>query len=274
MSLFIQQVNPTDSSNTASSILTTSLAGTRTLGCPELQGSDCHHLPRTTSGMHKTQMWNTNIVYHYGLKFTLDFLRNPNTHFQLIFPTAFPASIKLTTSENFSLMAVTNHQTCKNISRTPLPLRRDVCYLFAAAELQDSWEIAKLRHVKDGTFRQSIPSSRNQAKNSRRNQSCRVWGYKKARCCTVREHHQQNLSCRQLLWGFSFQKKVFSCLWPWTEIKERSGKGTAPGVSEGVLSEPPQEHLGTNIALLQLHLGRSQPADASWRSTSVLISAW
>lgn len=80
-SLFFQQVSPTDSSNTASSILATLLAGTRTLGCPEVQGSDCHHLPRATSGMHKIQMWNTNIIYHYGLKFTFDFQRNPNTHF-------------------------------------------------------------------------------------------------------------------------------------------------------------------------------------------------
>lgn len=79
--LFFQQVSPTDPSNTASSILTTFLAGTRTLGCSEVQGSDCHHLPRATSGMHKIQMWNTNVIYHYGLKFTFDFQRNPNTHF-------------------------------------------------------------------------------------------------------------------------------------------------------------------------------------------------
>lgn len=35
-------------------------------------------------------------------------------------------------------MAVTDHQTYKTTSKTPLPLRCDVCYVFAAAELQDS----------------------------------------------------------------------------------------------------------------------------------------
>lgn len=56
VSLLFQQVNPTDPSNTASSLLTASLAGTRTLGCPEVQGSVHHCLLRATSSMHGTQM--------------------------------------------------------------------------------------------------------------------------------------------------------------------------------------------------------------------------
>lgn len=60
-----------------------------------------------------------------------------------------------------------------------------------------------------------------------------------------------------------------------------SGKAAAPGVSvpmdslhqDQPLPLSPQGYLGSNPAPLQVHLGRSQPDDASWRSTSALISA-